>query len=244
MSGAGDRVIFSVMECSGSRQRWLHTSENTLPVSEQSTLPGCQCHEDPRSTRTATEPRQAVATAGRDSGQRRPPLRPGLVPCSLRAGPRPHETRQRPLTFSRPRSSSPSSACCGSSCSSSRAAAVALAPGSSCRKPSGGGSGGTWAWDRVSPACVPGHPQSDEPRASASMPRAASASRKCRWPAERGGDPAWGRRALTAEPRAQSGRAHRPPRRDYSRLLPGSATRARCSVATWARPGAQELAQT
>lgn len=94
MSGAGDRVIFSVMECSGSRQRWLHTSENTLPISEQSTLPGCQCREDPRSTRTATEPRQAVATAGRDSGQRRPPLRPGLVPCSLRAGPRPHETRQ------------------------------------------------------------------------------------------------------------------------------------------------------
>lgn len=96
MSGAGDRVIFSVMECSGSRQRWLHTSENTLPVSEQSTLPGCQCRENPRSTRTATEPRQAVATAGRDSGQRRPPLRPGLVPRSLRAGPRPHETRQRP----------------------------------------------------------------------------------------------------------------------------------------------------
>lgn len=245
MSGAGDRVIFSVMECSGSRQRWLHTSENTPPISEQSTLPGCQCRENPRSTRTATEPpaRRSPPQGGtRGSGALR--CAQAWCPAASVQAHGPMRPGSGPLTFSRPRSSSPSSACCGSSCSSSRAAAVALAPGSSCRKPSGGGSGGTWAWDGVSPACVPGHPQSDEPRASASMPRAASASRKCRWPAERGGDPAWGRRALTAEPRAQSGRAHRPPRRDYSRLLPGSATRARCSVATWARPGAQELAQT
>lgn len=247
MSGAGDRVIFSVMECSGSRQRWLHTSENTPPVSEQSTLPGCQYREDPRSTRTATEPparrsppqggtrgsgalRCAQAWCPAASVQAHGPMRPGSWPPHLLAA-------------------------------SLLLALVSLlwllvlllqGSGSGARpwlflqEAQWWGFGGHLGLGRSVPCLCAGTPA--ERRAPGlrqhATCRVSKQEVKCRWPAERGGDPAWGRRALTAEPRAQSGRAHRPPRRDYSRLLPGSATRARCSVATWARPGAQELAQT
>lgn len=84
-----------MMECSGSRQRWLHTSENTLPISEQSTLPGCQCRENPRSTRTATEPpsggRHRRAGLGAAATSAAP--RPGCPAASVQAH-GPHETRQ------------------------------------------------------------------------------------------------------------------------------------------------------
>lgn len=94
MSGAGDRVIFSVMECSGSRQRWLHTSENTLPISEQSTLPGSVSRKPPQHTHGDGAPARRSPPQGGTRGSGALRCAQAWVPRSLRAGPRPHETRQ------------------------------------------------------------------------------------------------------------------------------------------------------